>query len=933
MARYQGRMWPSLVFSGLGCRPSEPLPTPEDSSSVPSWAQQDGARLTARCADHDLHVDALQDGMVRLQYVRPGEAPDRRSFAVQERLPAEPTFGGDAESAWMSTPELSVRVDAACRVQVLDAQGAVLLEDGPSGGFFDEGDRVGVRRATPPDERFYGAGERTGPLQKRGSHVVFRNTDAYDPIWGGYRPDQDPLYVSIPFFLSLRSGRAAGVFTDVPFRSELDLARDDTSAWSWVAEGDRIDQYVIAGPQMSEVLRRYTALVGRPARPPLWTLGYHQCRWGYWPDTRLVELADTFRSKRIPADGLWLDIQHMDGYRTFTFDPVGFPDPAWLMDTLHARGFGVVAIADPGLKEEPGWPIWDEAVSGDHLLRRPDGSLFIGTVWPGPSGFPDFSRPETRAFWGGHIGELAAIGLDGIWLDVNEPTTFPEGGAGLSVDDDVLAHGEGLSTTMAEVHNVYGQLEAQATVEGLVQARPERRPFVLSRAGYAGIQRYAATWTGDVPSTWEGLSLTLPMMLGLGLSGQPFTGSDVGGYSGRDPDGNPTSPELFVRWMEVGVLSPLLRGHVTSGAIDQEPWAFGQEVEDISRLQLDWRYRALPYLYSLHDEAVLTGAPLLRPLVWEFPDDTRTYELGDQAMLGPWLLAAPVLASGAGTRRVVLPAGRWYELHSGAIWEGPDEIEVGVTLQALPMFVREGAILPLAPSGRQHTGDPGDGSLMLDLYPSDEPSSFVLYEDAGDGAGPWRRTTLSLEGTATGARLLAQPEGDHDPGPRTLRLRLRRADHGVDAVRLDGEALPAGQYGWDERDLSVWIELVDPGAFELEVDYDRSVTELRPPVDIELVVTVPEGTPADPPVHVASSANGWVHTPLVWDPVDPRRAVGTLTVPRGEWYLFKYSRGDWCTVEKYPDCVEANDRYALGAAGLDREDVVYGWRDWCEPCE
>jgi alpha-glucosidase len=912
-------------------------------SSASWWSADADGRLTVRCADHDLVLDGLADGVLRLQYLAPGDLPDRRSFAVTPppaRAAATVAEGADGVVT-LTTPELVATVDTSCRVHVEDAAGRVLLDDGLRGGWFAEGDRVGVRRATPPEERFYGFGERNGGLQKRGERFTFWNTDAYDATWGAFRPDQDPLYVSIPFFLTLRDGAAAGVFTDVPWRMNVDVAATDREAWEITAEGGRIDQYVVAGPTPADVVRRYTALTGRIQRPPLWALGYHQCRWGYWPDDRLRELAATFRSLRIPADVLWLDIQHLDGFRTFTFDPVGFPDPAGLAADLADEGFRLVAIADPGLKEEPGWPVWDGAVAGDHLLAWPSGEIFVGTVWPGPSGFPDFSRSATRSWWAGHVGALAELGVDGIWLDVNEPTTFPEGGAGLSIDDAVVADGDGLTTTMAEIHNVYGLLEAEATAAGLLAAAPDRRPFVLSRAGYAGIQRHAATWTGDVSSTWEGLSGSLPMLLNLGLSGQPFAGSDVGGYSGRGPDGTPTSPELFARWMALGAVTPFFRGHVTSGAQDQEPWAFGTEVTDISRIHVSWRYRLLPYLYSLFDEASRTGAPILRPMLWDWPGDEGLVEVDDQAMLGPWLLVAPVLEAGATSRTLTLPAGRWFELHSGAVAEGPGPIEVGVTLQALPVYVRAGAILPSV-GARQHTGEPVTGPLHLDLYPDDTPSGFVLVEDAGDGFGAEARTSLSLVATGAGARLEATRTGAFDPGPRDLAVRIRRVDHGATGVRLDGvslaerqsaeEVAALGGWWWDADDLSLQVRFADPGGFALEADYDRALIADAPPVEIALRVAVPLDTPADPVVHVVSDANGWQHAPLAWDPDAAGVAVGTIAVPRGAWYRFKYSRGDWCTIEKYPDCVEAEDRYAFGAADLDRDDVVFGWRDDCEVC-
>ncbi|HLL24065.1 MAG TPA: glycoside hydrolase family 31 protein, partial [Kofleriaceae bacterium] len=511
---------------------------------------------------------------------------------------------------------------------------------------------------------------------KRGRAWTFWNTDAYDPAIGGWKPDQDPLYQSIPFGVHFANGVAHGVFTDETRRMVIELGEQRDTI---TATGARsLEQYVIAGPRIADVVDRYTQLTGRPALPPRWALGFHQSRWGYPDGATLEAVAARFRREQIPVDAIWLDIQHMRGFRSFTVDEERFP--AATFARLRAQGLRVIAIEDPGIKIDPAWDVYRRGVDGGHFLA------FEGKAWPGLSQWPDFSRPETRAWWGDLVRETTARGLDGIWLDVNEPTTFPEGGGGTTIDDTVPVAGDGQPTTMAALHNVYALLQAQATYEALL-SRGER-PFVLSRAGYAGIQRYAAVWTGDAPSTWSALQQTLPMLLGLGLSGVPIVGSDIGGYSGH------ATPELYARWLALGSISPFARAHVTNEVPGQEPWMFGDEVTDLSRARLADRYWLLPYLYSLADEAARTGAPILRPLVWEFPGDPATYDLADQAMIGSSILVAPVVEPGATSRRVYLPAGRWYEVHSGAFVDGPQTIDVATTLAALPMFVRAGGIVP-----------------------------------------------------------------------------------------------------------------------------------------------------------------------------------------------------------------------------------------------
>jgi alpha-glucosidase len=469
---------------------------------------------------------------------------------------------------------------------------------------------------------------------------------------------------------------------------------------------------------------------------------------------------------------------------------------------------------------------------------------------------------------------------------------------------------------------------------------PDRRPFILCRAGFAGIQRFAAVWTGDAPSTWESLELTLPMLLNMGLSGIPFVGSDVGGYSGN------ATPELFTRWMAVGSFSPFFRGHVTNGVNDQEPWAFGIEVEAISRSLIMERYKLLPYIYSLFAESSLNGSPLLRPLVYEFQDDPPVYEMGDEAMLGPFLLFAPIVKMDAKTRSIYFPPGRWFEAHSGAVYDGPASVELAMTLAALPIYVREGAIVPSSDPMMWTNEKPVD-PLYLDIYPAPSETTFTLYEDGGDG---WdylehnqsSRITYTLRQTDTGAALLVgQRQGLYVPPARTLVVRLHRADFGAASVMLSGSALsPCETYeellsagnGWwvDERDLSIVVAIPDGDDIELRFTYDKTIGDLRPPVLVPFVVTVPQGTPTDAPIYIATSATGWDnHIPLTWGS-EANTAQGFIALPRGEWFLYKYTRGNWSTVEKWAGCMEATDRYGFGSAHPVRYDSVASWLDWCQ---
>jgi alpha-glucosidase len=801
--------------------------------------------IAVQCGSIGVTVSAFAPGIVKLHYSAL-DATARPSWAVV--LPSPPVEVGAGTT--LETPELRVDVDAQCRVRATLADGTVAIADAEPFSIADNA----VLSRTPSADRVYGLGERTGGLDKRGRAWTFWNTDAYDPTVGGWHPGQDPLYQSIPFELHQRGAVTFGIFTDATRRMTIDLegARDRV-----IVDGARsIEQYVIAGPRMANVVDRYTQLTGRPTLPPRWALGFHQSRWGYNSADQLEAIAAKYRELDIPADALWLDIQHMRGFRSFTFDPATFGDPAALISRLSARGFRVITIEDPGIKVDPGWDVYDSGQP--HFLD------FIGNAWPGASKWPDFSSAAARAWWGAQISRTLDVGIAGIWLDVNEPTTFPEGGGGTSIPDTVAVDGDGVPTTMAELHNVYALLQARATYDAI--AARGKRPFVLSRAGYAGIQRYAAVWTGDTPSTWQGLQQTLPMLLGLGMSGVPIVGSDVGGYSGH------ATPELYARWFALGSISPFSRAHVTSNVPGQEPWMFGAEVLRASRDQLAERYHLLPYLYSLADEAARTGAPLLRPLVWEFPEDEAVANMDDEAMLGASILVAPAVEQGATTRSVYLPAGRWYDYASDVFFDGPTTITLPLRLASLPMFVREGAIIPTS-----------DG---IDVYPGS--GQLTLYEDDGETGANATRTQITMTARANGIDLTAS---------KPLTFRVHRVDH-----------------GYDEN-----ARIATVTGARVSLTFERA-TEPAPMVEVPIEVHVPSG-----PVYIAASTNNWTHVPLT---VSGNVARGTITAKRGEWIDYKITRGSWDSVEKLADCSEAPNRTRIASHKL-VIDRVEAWRDGC----
>ncbi|MDP2317057.1 MAG: glycoside hydrolase family 31 protein [Pseudomonadota bacterium] len=885
----------------------------------------DGMGFSVYCPAGSMRVEAFAEGVIRLSY---GGSGTRESWAVGEPIPPTeaPSIITYSDVVVMRTSTMGLIVEPdTCRITVEDANGETLLEE-PAGGGYTGGDTL--TRLLADDEHIYGLGERTGALDRVGRSLTCWNTDAYDAAEGGWGPTADPLYQCIPFYVSKRGSGAMGVFTDNTRLSTWDIGAADPDLYTMTVASGPILQYLVAGPTFADVMGRYTTLTGRAPLPPRWSLGFHQSRWGWSPDTAVTDVVDGFRSRDLPLDAVWLDIQHMDGFRSWTWDPTAFPDPAGLVDTLAADGVRAVSIVDPGIKVDPGWSIYDEGLAEGYFLEL-SGEPWVGEVWPGDSVFPDFTDSDVRAWWGGLAATDLGYGIAGFWLDMNEPSEFTEG----TVPDSVAANGERVTTSMAEVHNVYALTEAQATYAGMLAAAPDQRPFLLTRAGYAGIQRYAAAWTGDAPSTWDSLAGTLPMLLGMGLSGEAWVGSDVGGYSGG------ASGELYARWMQVGALSPFFRAHLVEGVADQYPWSFGTEVEDISRSALELRSSLLPYFYSLAWTASQSGVPPLTPLVWEWPGDDAVANLGDEALLGPWLLVAPILTEGASSREVYLPEGRWFAFETGVIYDGPTTVTLtALPLAALPLFVREGAIVPRGPVMAWGDAAPLD-PLTLEVWPAAEASTFTVYEDAGDGFayedGAYAATTWTLEGTATGATLSSEREGTYVPPDRTVRVRVRRVDVAPTAVTLDGTALteadgalPTGTgWWWDAADLSLWVVFPDAGTASLELAYDPTIADPAPPVAMPFRVTLPAGTPTDAPITIASAADGWAsHTPLTRA---GDVAYGTIEVPRGEYLYYKYTRGSWDTVEKWPDCAEASNRYELGRATPVKADTVYGWADGC----
>lgn len=738
-----------------------------------------------------MRVTALADDILRVRAVMASELPEDASWAVPADIRGHSvnvSVKTDADGASFQTQLLSVRIERSpLRLMVSDLAGHVISADAPTHAVDAVGNGFMLRKVLPLTEHFFGLGDKTGPLDRRGQAFTLWNTDAYH-----FQESTDPIYKSIPFFIAAGGpGGSYGVLLDNTWRSWFDFGKQDAQTLAFGSSAGPVDYYLIYGPSVRHVVERYTDLTGKPPLTPVWALGFQQSRYSYMSAAEVRRIADRLRAERIPADVIWLDIDYQDRNRPFTTNPTTFPDLPGLARGLRQQGLRLVAITDLHIAAAPdqGYVPYDSGIAGDHFVKRPDGSLYIGRVWPGPSVFPEFTRRDTRAWWGTLYRNFVAAGIAGFWNDMNEPSVFDTPNKTLPLDTQHRIAEPGFSArsaTHAEIHNVYGMLNSRATYEGLSQLQPDERPFVMTRASYAGGQRYAATWTGDNSSTWNHLKLSIPMLLNLGMSGFAYSGADVGGFIGAPP------PELMTRWMEIATFMPIFRAHSEKGTPPKEPWMDGPPQTDIRRRFVEQRYRLLPYLYALADENARTGAPLMRPLFYEFPDALDSpCEQPTAFMLGERLLIAPPPdLESPQPYKVCLPAGRWYDYWTGAPVTGSQAITVTPTLEHLPVFVRAGAILPTQPLV-QSTSQTPQGPLSLDVYPGGDCHG-TIYDDDGHSMAytqqDYLRQSVHCVESDAGVELeFDAPQGRFQPWWRQVLVRVHHWSRtGGAQARLDG---------------------------------------------------------------------------------------------------------------------------------------------------
>ena len=573
--------------------------------------------------------------------------------------------------------------------------------------------QIQIVKTLEGEEAFYGLGDKTGFLNKRGYEYEMWNSDLPDPQVDSFKS----LYKSIPFFITLKEKHVFGIFFDNHYRTYFDMGKESEDYYYFGADEGNLDYYFIAGEDMPEIISGYTYLTGTTPLPQTWTLGYHQSRWSYATKEEVYDIAEHFRKLDIPCDAIHLDIDYMEAYKVFTWNEERFPKVDKMIDKLAGDGFKVVTILDPGVKIEEGYFVYDEGVENGYFAKDRNGEIYENAVWPGPAVFPDFTDERVRSWWGNMQKILLEKGVRGIWNDMNEPASFNG-----ELPEDVQFYNEGRGANHKKVHNIYGHLMAKATFEGL-QKLDSRRPFVITRACYSGSQKYTTGWTGDNHSIWAHLQMAIPQLCNLGMSGLAFIGTDVGGF------GSDCTPELLCRWVQVGCFSPLFRNHCCNMQHRQEPWAFDEETLVINRQYIKLRYRLLPYLYDLFWESKDNGLPIIRPLVMHYEHDDKVKEINDQFLFGKNIMVAPVVVQGQRARAIYLPEGTWVDYWTKEVLQGGRFILREVPLEVCPIYVKSGSILPNYPD-IHYVGEKVIEELTLDLYEGE--CEYHHFQDNGE---------------------------------------------------------------------------------------------------------------------------------------------------------------------------------------------------------
>ncbi|WP_228851888.1 glycoside hydrolase family 31 protein [Aegicerativicinus sediminis] len=755
-------------------------------SNLVSFKKQVNKLYFTDSQDIILEITIVRDSVLRFRYTTTGSFDNDFSYAITKyastgynKLKIEERD----DSFLIITTRLKCEVSKTnLRIRLFDAETDALINQDELGFHWEEsyefgGNIVKMSKVSHEGESYFGLGDKPNYLNMKSKRYENWVTDSY-----AYNKDTDPLYKAIPFYTGLYDGMAYGIFFDNSFKTFFDFSNERRNVTSFWAQGGEMNYYFIYGPKMNDVVESYTDLTGKPHQlPPLWALGYHQCKWSYYPESKVKEIAKKFRKLKIPCDALYLDIDYMDGFRCFTWNKDYFPDPKRMVKELEQNGFKTVAIIDPGIKIDKDYWVYNEALKNDYFCKRADGPYMKGKVWPGECYFPDFTNPEVRDWWGDLFKELIEdIGVRGVWNDMNEPAvmevpnkTFP---------DDVRHDYDGNPCSHRKAHNVYGMQMARATYHGLKKFSYPKRPFVITRAAYSGTQRYTSTWTGDNVATWEHLWVANLQVQRLAMSGYSFAGSDIGGFA-EQPNG-----ELYTRWIQLGVFHPFCRTHSSGDHGDQEPWSFDEDVVKIVRKFIELRYKLLPYLYTAFWKYVSNGTPLIQSLVLYDQEDVHTHYRTDEFIYGDKFLICPILEPNARGRRLYVPRGNWYNYWNNEIVSGGREMWVDADIDSMPIFVKEGSIIPKYPV-QQYVGEKEIKEVTLEIYFMEGREISTLYDDVNDGydytKGRYSLRTFRLIGRKNELIIQQHKEGKFTTTYETFKLRFHGLPFKIGTIQLD----------------------------------------------------------------------------------------------------------------------------------------------------
>lgn len=743
-----------------------------------------------------LEIIFLQPSLIQVSW-RPGE-PQPYSCKVLKKLQPVTCQVQEFADGWkLSTESLTVQVNKDGSIRYFDSESQLLRSELPPTYQSEEmrnPHQTNIHWTNKADIKlskfFIGFGMHTGGMDLRGKTFRIWNNDP----GGTYATNTDPIYMPLPLYLSIQatgsylivfdnSSEAEGFFPE-PYTDDPATIRFTRGAMTY---------YLITGP-LEEIYNQLGNLIGFPAMPPLWSLGYHQSRWGYKNQETIQRLAANFIEQNLPVSAIHLDIDYMDKFRVFTVDPCQFPSLVTLSNQLHEKEIRLITILDPGVKKDKDYSLFQEGISKDIFVNL-DNKPYVGAVWPGDAVFPDFTNSEARDWWGAAYQILLDEGVDGFWHDMNEPTSFT------IIGDKAMPlksnhHFDGASMDHRLAHNLYGKLMNQSAYENLRKLSPEKRPWILSRSGWIGNNQYAWNWTGDVESSWNGLQQTIRILISLGLSGIPFTGSDIGGFSG-----NP-SPELYVRWLQMSTFCAFMRTHSAIGTQPREPWIFSEPYATMLRKFLELRYQFLPYLYTQAWLVTQTGAPFIRPVFWNAPEQSNLWTIEDEFLLGDEILIAPVCEEGAPSRLVTLPPGGWFDFWDSQFHAGNQVIQYPTPLHRIPIFIRSNSVIPL------QEGDKFVLHLFINELELGDKLSLAgkVYSDIGDGYGDYRLDRYNLSKNLDRIELHKKYEGNYRPSQENIGLQF----HGTSpqTISVDNCVIPVADKTYLDPDFSLvsWNE-------------------------------------------------------------------------------------------------------------------------------